>query len=188
MARAADAFRRGDGAAAKRFSREGKALNEKMLHEAAEAANALVKDRMHDAQRAVRERDPSWSDDPRDRTERGKECGSGLGVVLGVASAGKVPGGDRLSSEERTECLLDLHTLHGSEGAELASHFLAELEREHYRGLAYIVVGEEKHVGQQDPARGASKVRLANSVKQFLAEWGYAWSENAGVLCVDPCR
>lgn len=188
LARAADAFRRGDGAAAKRFSREGKALNEKMLHEAAEAANALVKDRMKDAQRAVRERDPSWSDDPRDRAERGKECGAGLGVILGVASASKVPGGERLSSEERTECLLDLHTLHGTEGAELASHFLAELEREHYRGLAYIVVGEEKHVGQQDPSRGASKVRLGNSVKQFLAEWGYAWSENAGVLCVDPCR
>jgi len=32
LARAADAFRRGDGAAAKRFSREGKSLNERMLN------------------------------------------------------------------------------------------------------------------------------------------------------------
>lgn len=203
LARAADAFRRGDGAAAKRFSREGKALNEKMLSESHEAANVLVKERMKDAQKAVRERDPSWSDDPRDRAERGRECGAGFGVVLGVASAGKVPDGSRLSSEERTECLIDLHTLHGSEGADIASHFLAELERENYRGLgelatskedkssdslAFIVVGEEKHVGQQDPARGASKIRLGASVKQFLCEWGYAWSESGGVLCVDPCR
>ncbi|CAK9781819.1 hypothetical protein CC85DRAFT_281423 [Cutaneotrichosporon oleaginosum] len=188
LARAADAFRRGDGAAAKRFSREGKALNEKMLSESHEAANVLVKERMKDAQKAVLERDPSWSDDPRDRAERGRECGGGFGVVLGVASAGKVPEGRKLSSEERTECLLDLHTLHGNEGADIVSHFLAELERENYRGLAYVVVGEEKHVGQQDPARGASKVRLAASVKSFLGEWGYAWSESGGVLCIDPCR
>lgn len=135
LARAADAFRRGDGAAAKRFSREGKALNEKMLHEANEAAQVLVKDRMRDAQRAARERDPAWSDDPRDRSERGKECGGGLGVVLGVARASAVPEGDRLSSVERVEALLDLHTLHGSEGADLSSQWLAELERENYRGL-----------------------------------------------------
>lgn len=135
LARAADAFRRGDGAAAKRFSREGKALNEKMLSESHEAANVLVKERMKDAQAAVRERDPAWSDDARDRAERGRECGAGFGVVLGVASAGKVPDGGRLSSEERTECLIDLHTLHGSEGVDIVSHFLAELERENYRGL-----------------------------------------------------
>ncbi|TXT09125.1 hypothetical protein VHUM_02599 [Vanrija humicola] len=138
LARAADAFRRGDGAAAKRFSREGKALNEKMLNEAAEAANSLVKERMREAQQAVRQRDPSWSDDPRDRAERGRECGAGLGVILGVASASKVPGGDRLSSEERLECLLDLHTLHGQEGSDITGHFLAELERENYRGLGKL--------------------------------------------------
>jgi hypothetical protein len=207
LARAADAFRRGDGAAAKRFSREGKALNEKMVHEANEAAQMLVKERMRDAARAVRERDPAWSDDPRDRAERGNECGAGLGVVLGVAGTSV---GSKLSSDERTEALIDLHTLHGTEGAEILGHFLAELERSHYRGLGkcscchpserereymltcisvFVVVGEEKHVGQQDPARGASKVRLASSIKQFLADWGYAWNDTAGgVLCVDPCR
>ena len=63
-----------------------------------------------------------------------------------------------------------------------------ELEMESYRGLAYIVVGEEKHVGTQDPGRGASKVRLGTSVKQYLADWGYAWNETGGVICVDPCR
>lgn len=54
--------------------------------------------------------------------------------------------------------------------------------------LAYIVVGEEKHVGTQDPARGTSKIRLSSSIKQYLADWGYPWSETGGVICVDPCR
>ncbi|OCF32391.1 hypothetical protein I316_05816 [Kwoniella heveanensis BCC8398] len=188
LARAADAFRRGDGAAAKRFSREGKALNQRMLNEAAEAAQTLVRDRRIEAQSAVRERDPGWSDDPSDRAERGKECAGGLGTILGVAGRKNVQGGDTLSGVERTEALLDLHTLHGGEGSEIAGQFLAELERENFRGLAYIVIGEEKHVGTQDPLRGASKVRLGTSVKQALAEWGYAWNEHAGVICVDPCR
>ncbi|WVR08911.1 hypothetical protein IAU60_005970 [Kwoniella sp. DSM 27419] len=188
LARAADAFRRGDGAAAKRFSREGKALNQRMLNEASEAAQSLVKDRRAEAQVAIRERDPGWSDDPLDRAERGKDCAGGLGVVMGVASRSKVPGGEALSSSERVEVLLDLHTLHGSEGSEIAGQFLAELERESFRGLAYIVIGEEKHVGSQDPLRGSSKVRLGTSVKQALGEWGYAWNESGGVICVDPCR
>lgn len=54
--------------------------------------------------------------------------------------------------------------------------------------VAFVLVGEEKHVGTQDPGRGASKVRLAASVKQMLADWGYPWSETGGILCVDPCR
>jgi hypothetical protein len=62
------------------------------------------------------------------------------------------------------------------------------LEKENFRGLTYVLIGEEKHVGTQDPLRGASKVRLGASVRQYLADWGYAWSENAGVVCVDSCR
>nr|XP_019049786.1 hypothetical protein I302_00205 [Kwoniella bestiolae CBS 10118]OCF28716.1 hypothetical protein I302_00205 [Kwoniella bestiolae CBS 10118] len=186
LARAADAFRRGDGAAAKRFSREGKALNQRMLNESSEAAQVLVRERRLEAQRAIRERDPSWSDDPTDRSERGKECAGGLGVIMGTAS--RSVGGEHLSSAERVEALLDLHTLHGGEGQEIAGQFLAELERENFRGLAYIVIGEEKHVGSQDPLRGASKIRLGVSIKQVLGEWGYAWNENGGVICVDPCR
>nr|XP_019001729.1 uncharacterized protein I203_05932 [Kwoniella mangroviensis CBS 8507]OCF65190.1 hypothetical protein I203_05932 [Kwoniella mangroviensis CBS 8507] len=187
LARAADAFRRGDGAAAKRFSREGKALNQRMLNESSEAAQVLVRERRMEAQLAIRERDPLWSDDPSDRSERGKECAGGLGVIMGTAPR-SVLGGELLSSAERVEALLDLHTLHGGEGQEITGQFLAELERENFRGLAYIVIGEEKHVGSQDPLRGASKVRLGTSIKQVLGEWGYAWNENAGVICVDPCR
>jgi hypothetical protein len=136
LARAADAFRRGDGAAAKRFSREGKALNERMVNEANEAAQALVKERRVEAQRAVRERDPAWSDDPLDRAMRGRECGGGLGVIMGVANGRRVGAGggggggfgsESLSAEERTEALLDLHTLHGTEGADVLGYFLAEV-------------------------------------------------------------
>lgn len=216
LARAADAFRRGDGAAAKRFSREGKALNEKMVNEAAEAAHALVRERRKEAQDAVRQRDPAWSDDPTDRTERGKECAAGLGVVMGVASTRAVGvGGGELSASERTEVLLDLHTLHGQEAAEVLEEFLMAVGRLRvdwtladgfdslrrktsmdsvccnrlYRALlttaAYIIVGEEKHVGTQDAGRGASRIRLAASIKEFLARWGYPWSEGGGVLCVD---
>lgn len=203
LARAADAFRRGDGAAAKRFSREGKTLNEKMLAEAADAAQTLVRDRRKEVQQAVRERDPGWSDDPNDKSERGKDCAGGFGVIMGVASKRNIVGGDLLSVSERTECMVDLHTLHGTEGADILGSFLAELEREHFRGLgesgrslrcsqssriAYILVGEEKHVGMQDPLRGTSKIRLGATIKQSLAEWGYPWNETAGIICVDPCR
>lgn len=127
LARAADAFRRGDGAAAKRFSREGKSLNERMLNEAADAAQALVRERRQEAQNAIKIRDSNWSEDPRDRSERGTECGAGLGVVMGVASARGIAGGEHLLAEERTECLLDLHTLHGTEGSDVLGQFLAEV-------------------------------------------------------------
>jgi hypothetical protein len=77
----------------------------------------------------VRERDASWSDDPMDRSERGKAAGGGLGVILGVASRSRTGGGrgDGQSGDERMEALLDLHTLHGTEGAEVLGQFLAEV-------------------------------------------------------------
>ena len=219
LARAADAFRRGDGAAAKRFSREGKSLNEKMLNEAADSAQQLVRERRQEAQKAVRTREAGWSDDPGDRSQRGRECAGGLGVIMGVTAARSVAGGEQLSADERMECLLDLHTLHGSEGVDILGSFLAEVgllspwstrayERFSSRrrisvvlvsnvvgkihcclcGTAYVLVGAEKHVGSQDPLRGASKVRLSASIKQSLAEWGYPWNETAGIVCVDACR
>lgn len=61
-----------------------------------------------------------------------------------------------------------------------------QLESEHFYGLAYIVVGEEKHTGTQDIARGASRARLATGVREWLHRWGYPWSERDGVICVDP--
>ena len=152
LSRAADAWRRGDGAAAKRFSREGHDLNAKMAVEMASAASNLVRERSRLAEQAARQRDLGWSDDPGDRTCRGKSCGSGLGVILGIAR--KDVGDNKLTAEERTECILDLHGLHSNEATEVLEHFLlsvsllflfffapsahpapVQLENEHFYGL-----------------------------------------------------
>ncbi|KAG1760855.1 hypothetical protein EDD22DRAFT_980446 [Suillus occidentalis] len=184
LSRAADAWRRGDGAAAKRFSREGHDLNAKMGNEMTMAANKLVRERAKVAEQAVKSRDLGWSDDAGDRTARGRSCGGGLGVCLGIA--GTTTGGDsKLTSEERTESMLDLHGLHSNEATDVLEEFLLALEREHFLGLAFLIVGEEKHTGTQDAARGASRVRLASGVREWLHRWGYPWSERDGIICVD---
>ncbi|KAG8736651.1 hypothetical protein FRC12_017517 [Ceratobasidium sp. 428] len=186
LSRAADAWRRGDGAAAKRFSKDAHELNKKMVEESGDAARRIVKERVRAAVEAVRARDSGWSDDQRDRAERGRMCGGELGVVLGVASVSAAgEGGKGLTAEERMECLLDLHGLHAAEGVEALQDFLVELERERYFGLAYVIVGEEKHTGTQDALRGSSKARLGAAVRDWLVEWGYPWSERSGVICVD---
>ncbi|KAH8093727.1 hypothetical protein BXZ70DRAFT_377025 [Cristinia sonorae] len=186
LSRAADAWRRGDGAAAKRFSREGHDLNAKMSTEMNDAAGKLVRERAKVAEQAVRNRDPSWSDDYGDRAARGKLCGAGLGVCLGIASPSVAGEGQKSTPEERTECMLDLHGLHSTEATEVLEEFLLALEREHFYGIAYLVVGEEKHTGTQDPARGASRARLATGVREWLHHWGYPWLERDGVICIDP--
>ena len=124
LSRAADAWRRGDGAAAKRFSREGHDLNNKMATEMTEAGCTLVRERAELAEQAVRERDTGWSDDPRDRTSRGQTCGGGFGVILGVARTDLAGDKGKLSPEERTECVLDLHGLHSNEATEVLEDFL----------------------------------------------------------------
>ncbi|KAF7356826.1 hypothetical protein MVEN_01018100 [Mycena venus] len=172
LSRAADAWRRGDGAAAKRFSREGHELNEKMGKEMAGGGDE-----------ALRGREAGWSDDPGDRAARGRAVGGGLGVCLGVAGTGV--GDGKLTAEERTECVLDLHGLHANEATEVLEEFLLALEHEHFYGLAYIIVGEEKHTGTQDAARGASRARLATGVREWVHRWGYPWSERDGIICVD---
>lgn len=156
LSRAADAWRRGDGAAAKRFSREGHDLNAKMATEAAEAAGKLVRERARVAELAVRNRDASWSDDPGDRASRGKSCGGGLGVCLGVASQSTAEDTSKLTPEERTEVALDLHGLHSNEASEVLEEFLLsvsislfcrcsvdldffiQLEREHFFGIGEL--------------------------------------------------
>jgi hypothetical protein len=123
LSRAADAWRRGDGAAAKRFSREGHELNAKMSAEMTEAAGNLVRERARVAEQAVRARDLGWSDDPGDRTSRGRVCGDGLGVCLGIAR--KDVGEEKnLTPEERTEAMLDLHGLHSNEANEVLEEYL----------------------------------------------------------------
>jgi len=138
LSRAADAWRRGDGAAAKRFSREGHDLNAKMSVEMADAASKLVRERARMAEQAVRSRDAAWSDDPGDRGTRGKACGGGLGVYLGIASAGT--GGADTSPEERTEAMLDLHGLHANEATEVLEQFLLAVSVVSFLKTFYITL------------------------------------------------
>jgi len=123
LTKAADAWRRGDGAGAKRHSREAHDLNTKMGLETGKAAARLIKERAWVAVEAVKSRDPNWTDDPGDRVERGRICGASLGVSLGVART-SIGGDKRLSPEERTECVLDLHGLHSGEAVEVVEDFL----------------------------------------------------------------
>jgi hypothetical protein len=205
LARAAEAWRRGDGATAKRFSREANVLNERMTVETADAAANLVRQRRTQAQEAIRARG-EWSNDPEDRPSKGKECAGGLGVVMGVAGPNILgPASETLTTSERTEVLLDLHMLHANEASDVLEDFLMavsdifpiltvvdltsqiwQLERENFHGLAYIVVGDERHVGTQDTGRGASRHRLASGIKMFLQRYGYPWSEGGGSICIDP--
>lgn len=143
LSRAADAWRRGDGAAAKRFSKDAHELNRKMVEESSEAAHKIVRERVRTAVDAVKQRDSGWSDDARDRTERGKMCGGELGVILGVASISAAgEGGKGLRAEERMECLLDLHGLHAAEGVEALQEFLLEVGVETLRlGAGLMVIG-----------------------------------------------
>lgn len=87
-----------------------------------EAAARLVRERAKLAEQAVKSRDLNWSDDLGDRSARGRTCGGGLGICLGVAS--KDVGETRLSSEERTEAMLDLHGLHSNEATEVLEEFV----------------------------------------------------------------
>lgn len=129
LSRAADAWRRGDGAAAKRFSREGHELNAKMSTEMNDAAGKLVRERAKVGEQAVRNRDPGWSDDYGDRSARGKIVGSGLGVCLGIASPSVAGEGQKSTPEERTEVMLDLHGLHSAEATEVLEEFLLAVRR-----------------------------------------------------------
>jgi hypothetical protein len=124
LSRAADAWRRGDGSAAKRFSREGHDLNGKMAGELTLSAGAVVRERVKLIEQVVRARDGAWSDDPADHGARGHVCGNGLGIILGIARR-DVSGEQReLKPEERTEAVIDLHGIHAAEATEILEEFL----------------------------------------------------------------
>ncbi|KAI0305959.1 hypothetical protein B0F90DRAFT_1694934 [Multifurca ochricompacta] len=185
LSRAADAWRRGDGSAAKRFSREGHELNAKMAAELVLSAGSVVRERANLIEQVIRARDVAWSDDPGDNNVRGRACGNGLGVIMGIARHDPSAEQRDLKQEERMESVLDLHGIHAAEATEILEEFLLALEREHFYGLTYVVIGDEKHVGTHDPARVASRERLATGIRELLHRWGYPWSEREGVVCVD---
>ncbi|KAG8829114.1 hypothetical protein FRC20_009444 [Serendipita sp. 405] len=177
LARAADAWRRNDAANAKRFSHEANELNGKMAGEAREAANRLLRERSRVLTQEVQSSRSGGNG-------AGRPAGGGLGVLLGVAFTDA--GSAKTDTEEmRTEIAMDLHGLHAAEGIDYLEEFILALEKERFLGLTYVVVGEERHTGTQDSARGASKLRLAAAVKDWLHSWGYPWNEWNGVICID---
>jgi len=124
LSRAADAWRRGDGSAAKRFSREGHDLNGKMAAELTISAGTVVRERTKLIEQAVKARDGTWSDDPGDHSARGRTCGNGLGIILGIARR-DVSGEQRdLKPDERMESVMDLHGIHAAEATEILEEFL----------------------------------------------------------------
>jgi len=123
LSRAAEAWRRADGAGAKKWSREGEEMNRRMREEMAIAAGDLVRERARVVEVAVKERPSGQGSDPSDRAVRGKVMGGGLGVCLGVAGRG-VGGSVEQNAEERTEVMVDLHGLHANEATEVLESFL----------------------------------------------------------------
>lgn len=131
LARAADAWRRNDGASAKRFSRDANELNAKMGSEAKDAAGRLVAERARILMGEVQATS-------RGGGGAGRAVGGGLGVVLGVA--GLDAGGAKGDNDEmRTEVAIDLHGLHAAEGVEYLDEFMLSLERERFLGLGTLL-------------------------------------------------
>ncbi|PWN91394.1 hypothetical protein FA10DRAFT_66394 [Acaromyces ingoldii] len=215
LARAAEAWRRGDGAGARKWSNEGQTLNRSIQEEGTRAAMMMLKERHEElrermvtegassttgASSALAER--AAQEEGSARGMRGKAIGNGLGICLGVvprsyySNAKKGPAATAaaastsLTMEERTEVLMDLHGLHAHEATELVEDFLVSLEREQFRGLAFLACGVGKHTGAGGNAdvggQDRRRVGLAGAVKAFLASWNYPHIEHEGVITVDP--
>lgn len=192
LARAAECWKRGDGAGAKNFSREAQSWNRQVAIEGRDSANRIVGERKKLMKEALarNENRAGSTDDVADRKVRGKERGGG--VCLGVVSAAVLARGERaLTSEERTEVALDLHGLHADEAVSFIGDFLQSLERERYSGIAYVVIGQGRHSGGNDPGgagAAAGRLRLEQACSEFLANQGWAWNTFGGILAVDALR
>ncbi|KIS67514.1 uncharacterized protein UMAG_04609 [Mycosarcoma maydis] len=194
LVRASEAYRKGDVASAKKFSKEASSLNNQYENESRTAAHAIVKERMRELRSRLNDPNLSGSNASSQSNEagarrlRGKLVGNGLGLCLGVVRPGALQGSQtssitaNLSVEERTECLLDLHGLLSKEAVELTEEFLLGLEAEGIQGLAYIAIGKAKHSSKETDKR---RVKVGGFVKQFLSSYSYPFAESDGVLVVD---
>ncbi len=131
LARASEAYRKGDVASASKYSKEASTLNQQYESESRTAAHAIVKERLGELRSRLNDPNLSGSNSAQSteagaRSLRGKVVGNGLGVCLGVLRPGALQGSitASLSMDERTECLLDLHGLHAKEAVELTEEFL----------------------------------------------------------------
>jgi hypothetical protein len=131
LARAADAWRRGDVQLAKRFTREGHELNAKMRSEGREGARKAVLEWVEGFREEIdavaashhSHRKATSPLNDLDEWERGEAVANGLGVCLGQALGGDV------------EVYVDLRGLFVDEGVELLEEYLMILERDGFTGL-----------------------------------------------------
>ena len=190
LARASEAYRKGDVASAKKFSKEASSLNHQYEDESRTAAHAIVKERLQELRSRLNNPTASGSNASAQSTEagarnlRGKIVGNGLGICLGVVRPGALQGSQsaNLAVDERSECLLDLHGLHAKEAVELTEEFLLGLEAEGLQGLAYLAIGKGKHSSKETDKR---RVKVGGFIKQFLGSYSYPFAESDGVLVVD---
>lgn len=191
LARAAEAWKAGNGAEARKWSREGQSLNRILQEESRSLARSIVRSRHEEMRNRMASETgqgvlDASTDERGARGLRGKAMGADLGICLGVVPmrAPTAPANlASLSLDERTDVLMDCHLLHASEAVELVEEFLMGLEREQFRGLAYLAVGLGKHTSTETDRR---RVGLMPAIKSFLSNWNYPFTEHDGVLVVDP--
>lgn len=107
LSKAAECWKRGDGAGARMWSREAQSQDLERLAAGREASAQIVEERKKLLREAVMQ-DMSREgrvDLVADRSAKGKEAGGRLGTVLGVISRDS---SSQLSPEERTEVAVDL--------------------------------------------------------------------------------
>jgi hypothetical protein len=88
------------------------------------SAGAVVRERVRLVEKVVMARDSAWSDDPADHSVRGRVCGNGLGIILGIARRDVSAEQRELKPDERTEAAIDLHGIHAAEATEILEEFL----------------------------------------------------------------
>lgn len=188
LARAAECWKRGDGAGARKFSREAQDWSRQVAIEGRDSAARIVEERKRVLKEALLESEDRSGDDVAHRKVRGNDRGGG--VCLGVVAQSALPQERGLSVEERTEVALDLHALHTDEAISFMGDFLLSLERENFAGLAFVVIGQSKHSGSSAPDRGeaAGRLRLEQACTEFASDQGWAWQTFGGILSIDCLR
>ncbi|GAA5906142.1 hypothetical protein JCM6882_006057 [Rhodosporidiobolus microsporus] len=191
LAKAADCWKRGDGAGARKWSREAQDWSRQVAIEGRDSALRIVEERKRILKEAIdrNEHRAGTTDDVPDRKARGHERGGG--ICLGVVSQAVIPSEGRpLTEDERTEVALDLHALHTDEAIGFMGDFLLKLEAQQFRGIAFVVVGQQKHSGSSAPdkAEAAGRLRLEQATTEFLSDQGWPWQNFGGILAIDVQR
>ncbi|BGP17710.1 hypothetical protein JCM10213_005290 [Rhodosporidiobolus nylandii] len=191
LAKAAECWKRGDGAGARKWSREAQDWSRQVAIEGRDSALRIVEERKRILKEAIdrNEGRAGTTDDVPDRKARGHERGGG--ICLGVVNQAVLGGEARsLTEDERTEVALDLHALHTDEAISFMGDFLLKLEAQQFRGIAYVVIGQQKHSGSSAPdkAEAAGRLRLEQATTEFLSDQGWPWQNFGGILAIDVQR